>query len=61
MNEKFIKTTKRLTDKECRRFKAEWHKRYAGKEYQYTPFEAKMYLPIEPTGFLASIKQRFFS
>jgi hypothetical protein len=57
-HENMITTTGKLTDKQYLKLKAEWYKRYTGKNYKPTPLEVfSIGEPIAPKGFLS----RFFS
>ena len=56
--ENMILTTKALTQKEMLKLKAEWYKRYSGKNYKPTPLEVfTQGEPITPKGLL----HKFFS
>ena len=53
-----IRTSRKLTDMERLKLKAELYERYTGKKYVCPPLKPRLYLPIEPKGFLMTFFNR---
>jgi len=58
IDKEIIRTSRKLTDMEYLKLKVELYERYTGKKYVYPTPESRLYLPIEPKGFLMTFFNR---